>query len=84
MPQVWEYRFTVTGRGRFPLDMLRYDWARPAQSADSRKIEESFNQENHDKVVEITLVSMNKPAYGRWESFGWIVVQGPEKVKVQL
>ena len=65
--------FTVKGRGRFPVDMLRYDRACPQTSADSRKIEDSVRNRGYNGYT-ITLVTERKSVtVDRWASFGWSV-----------
>ena len=61
--------FSVRGRGRFPIDMLRYDSCWPFQTKDSAAIEA-------DGVRTVTLesASPNRTA-ARWRSFGWEVVE---------
>jgi hypothetical protein len=61
--------FTVTGGGRFPLSMLRFDEAFPATDEDAAKIEATFD--GHVRRWEITLRSNARfaPTVGRWESF---------------
>jgi hypothetical protein len=78
-------QFTVTGTWPFPVDMLRYDDARPATVSDADLIE-VLTQENASDAVwsadgrfkrfEITLVGERlnfRPTTARWESFGWSV-----------
>lgn len=69
--------FKVKGKGRFPIDMLRYDHCFPLQSDDAAKIAATFEHYYSDETVEITLVSYfgkpNYPTEGRWASFGWTV-----------
>lgn len=58
---VWQ----VTGRGPFPVDMLRHDMAWPATSEDAIKLLDIGPRT-------ITLCGLNQtPA--RWSSFGWKV-----------
>jgi hypothetical protein len=63
--------FTVEGKGRFPLDMLRYDSAVPASEGDAHRIEKQRDL----RTVTLIRTSVNKlgPTVGRWESFGWTV-----------
>ncbi len=67
---------TVSGRGRYPLDMMRYDCATPASEEDSDKI---GNLESRSAPVKIRLKRFSsnggKATAGRWESFGWTVVE---------
>lgn len=66
-------RFTVTGTGRFPLDMLRYDSCWPATQTDVH------NMSDHGHAVmgrcpsTIALETHGEPTSDRWASFGWEV-----------
>jgi len=70
-----DIKFTVEGLGEFPLDMLRYDRCFPRTGMDCDSI--TYKGERR----QVTLVALNrdsylwKPTYGRWESFGWNVVE---------
>ncbi len=73
------YTYTVTGKGSFPLDMLRYDVASPADAksaalikASSRRARAFFGYPEIYRYS-VRLVSASEPALGRWESFGWEV-----------
>ena len=68
--------FTVTGRGRFPIDMLRYDCCYPVEGIPD--IEWSQNPEERRREFNVRLVRHCKsrgwtPTIGRWSSFGWSV-----------
>ena len=73
--------YTVTGRWPFPLDMLRYDEARPATELDRELIERASAEYLPSKglqvVWKITLVSERKRFFlatncaERWKSYGW-------------
>jgi hypothetical protein len=76
------YTFTVTGQGRFPMDMLRYDCAYPAGSGDGIEIaytlDRSIRLDNDGNVRlpqwhTVQLKSHKEPTPARWASFGWIV-----------
>jgi hypothetical protein len=78
-------RFTIEGRGAFPLDMLRYDCCHPAQSEDASAIEHSFRDHDRwsvrlDRVARGGCPVTDMITVGRWESFGCRVVSGPEVV----
>lgn len=68
---------TVTGRGRFPLDMLRYDSCFPASESDAYKIEATY-EEYSKWSIRIAKPTRNLVVVGgkddftiaRWESFG--------------
>lgn len=62
------YEYYVTGRGKFPIDMLRYDAAWPATSVDGSKMED---YENKPRSIQIR--SYQEPTIARWSSFGWSV-----------
>lgn len=63
------YRYTVVGTWKFPIDMLRHDYAFPDSELDSAKI-------SHVKVQRsIHLRSNHPPTPARWESFGSKVVE---------
>ncbi len=64
-------RFTVTGGGRFPMDMLRYDSAWPDTSEDARLL----NEEHGERTVTLRHVSVHSkgPEVRRWMSYGWKV-----------
>lgn len=62
--------YTVSGSGMFPIDMLRYDAAWPATSADVPLI---CSGNRGLRVVRIR--SAQKPTVGRWASFGWTVIE---------
>jgi len=66
-------KFTISGRGNFPLDMLRYDCCYPSSPQDVSKIEGR-------EPREITLIAANPfaPTKGRWASFGWTATNGEE------
>lgn len=81
--------FTVSFRGAFPLDMLRYDSCYPLGSDDVDKIHESWEGRGFVKneagkatqfqgTVRLQRRIENKrevPTIGRWESFGCSVSQ---------
>lgn len=58
--------FEVTGRGAFPLDMLRYDEAFPTDVGDGLIL-------NERRTVRLATDRISGPTVGRWESFGWTV-----------
>lgn len=72
---------TVQGRGGFPIDMLRYDHCHPDSEMDSGTIAVSFgrysNTYNETFTVKVRRIVENKSSYpteGRWNSFGWKVL----------
>jgi hypothetical protein len=71
-------RFTVTGSGSFPLDMLRYDSCWPEAAEDAAKIEASCRGEkSRDVTINLSTSDRNftVPTVGRWVSFNWRVVE---------
>ena len=73
--------FTVTGRGPFPLDMLRYDSAWPVDTTDARAIEASFDPNLNSGeprarrwTVRLNSADRQTPTRGRWDSFNVTVV----------
>jgi hypothetical protein len=66
------YKYTVSGPGRFPLDMLRYDRAAPFATDDVSKIEDSVSNGDMGRpYYVIILISHRIPTAARWQSFGW-------------
>ena len=61
-----KYTFTVSGRGVFPVDMLRYDQCCPVFPGDAAYILTTFKRE-------VRLNSDKYPTTDRWASFGWYV-----------
>ena len=71
-------RYTVTGKGHFPLDMLRHDRACPFSTFDSESMYYTFFPGSSRDVKSIELVCTgerytNRPTVARWKSFGWTV-----------
>lgn len=71
------YRFTVTGRGTFPYDMLRYDQAWPLSQAVPYLSQDRMEQyaESRTQPVRLEFMSLGLPTHDRWASFGWFVIQ---------
>lgn len=67
------YRFTVRGRGSFPIDMLRYDRATPYNEVDSNSISRAMHVGPWESV-DVELISQRPPTEDRWASFSWQVV----------
>lgn len=65
--------FQVTGRGTFPLDMLRYDCCWPYESGDVSRIEYERGKDDPQEVRRVTLSTYGTPTEARWSSFGWSV-----------
>jgi hypothetical protein len=66
-----KFEYQVTGRHRFPVDMLRYDGAYPKTGADVEVLE-SVGDWTY-KETSVRLMSDREPTYDRWSSFGWTV-----------
>jgi hypothetical protein len=66
------YKYTVSGRGRIPLDMLRYDRAAPFNVNDVAELEGSLFGDP-TQTYEIKLISHQSPTAARWVSFLWVV-----------
>lgn len=66
------YKLTVTGRGQFPYDMLRYDACWPRMGEDAYAIPRPERKEGvREDHREIQLLSYKLPTVARWASFGW-------------
>jgi hypothetical protein len=72
-------KFTVEGRGDFPLDMLRYDRCHPRTGVDAEMMLTPPEHLRSPRCV--TLVALDRdnrfwaPTEGRWLSFGWSVIE---------
>lgn len=67
-------RFTVTGRGSFPYDMLRYDSCWPARQEDTAMLERATRRDRPTGTWSLILCAVgSSPTTARWESFGWKV-----------
>ena len=67
MSQRGLWKLTVSGRGVFPMDMLRHDEAWPADTYSAFEIQDTKSNVGGRSVV---LFSRN-PTMARWHSFGW-------------
>ena len=65
-----ELRFTVSGQGPFPLDMLRYDSCFPVSGSDAA----NMGPHSYDFSRDVTQIShtRQRPTSDRWRSFGWV------------
>ena len=65
--------FTVSGRGQFPIDMLRHDACWPNTSQDATVIQNTLaDREFRLKgpwEVRLATYDKNTPTVGRWNSF---------------
>lgn len=59
--------------GYFPIDMLRYDGAYPADQTESSKIESCMNGGPLPSEVELVATFNASPNDQRWRSFSWHV-----------
>ena len=69
--------YTVSGRGEFPLDMLRYDECGFATQADRAAALGELVPSTHvpgQRNIDMVSESGRRPTVARWESFGWKVV----------
>lgn len=82
----WKYRheFTVQGKSRFPIDMLRYDACFPSRSEDAAAIghydvTSGPTCQHNEELIDVRLIRYSETkdpriTVGRWQSFGWSVV----------
>ena len=75
------YLFTVEGRGRFPMDMLRYDRAVPSTGDDVTTLEDDRGLamafvRRVELMAFAPVGNKLEPTTERWRSFGWSVVPG--------
>lgn len=72
----YRQRFTVSGSGQFPFDMLRYDQCFPEHETQSRLLGPDYAGEPRTVEMMRFVESKNDiPTIGRWRSFCWDVVQ---------
>ncbi len=71
MPRKTNCSYTVTGRGNFPIDMLRYDAAWPMTGDDAANITATFQPRAGRWTIK--LASARLPTEGRWSSFVCLV-----------
>ena len=74
-PLRYQHILEVEGQGAFPIDMLRYDGAHPASEQDSAAAFVVGKETRRVRVVHYSETPNWKPEYGRWQSFGWRVVE---------
>ena len=67
--------FIVTGKGPFPVDMLRYDMAWPidGQSASAILTPEDRKERRTPRSLRLYTARKGDPTFARWSSFGWTV-----------
>jgi hypothetical protein len=69
--KIYEWYLVVEGSGEFPIDMLRYDSAFPAEERDSSAIQ----KDGRRRVVLLRRgVGASEGSHARWRSFGWPIV----------
>jgi hypothetical protein len=73
-----KYEYFVSGKGEFPIDMLRFDCCWPRDSEDAHKMIIPFGEPERAKVRSIRMCSYYPPTIARWQSFLWSV--GTEKL----
>jgi hypothetical protein len=68
--------YIVEGAGHFPTDMLRYEGAYPYNESQSGLIDNSrFLPHRKVKLSRAIGSRADKPCAGRWQSFGWRVIE---------
>jgi hypothetical protein len=72
---MYRHHALITGRGAFPVDMLRYDAAYPASSQDVLEIVNSLDPESGNRKYWVhmskrTDAKIDTFTAGRWQSFG--------------
>jgi hypothetical protein len=76
---IFYHKFKVQGSGSFPVDMLRYNACYPADTEDAIEMLADHRDEDYNKPRTITLSTLAhkgwEPTNGRWESFGWRVLE---------
>jgi len=76
---IYRHEYKVKGNFAFPIDMLKYEQSFPARGEDASVLAQSMLRSwSGGEVVLVTLSPDKKwtPADQRWESFGWVVVEG--------
>lgn len=66
----WIVKFCVTGKGAFPVDMLRHDDCWPA---DGHSADNLLTPVGEKALRDVTLYTRRGdcPTVARWNSFGW-------------
>ena len=72
--RAWIFFATVTGRGNFPIDMLRHDSCYPRTESDAAAIERTFSPSYAIESWSVRIVRVAAVAAhftdARWHSFG--------------
>lgn len=79
VPKLLFTRWEITGKGAFPIDMLRHEQCWPATDQDSKKIRFSLHPgtENIIQMIEVETFregigfARRQPDYKHWSSHGW-------------
>jgi hypothetical protein len=71
------FNYKVTGKGQFPLDMLRYDSCFPATPNAVADLVIDPRDTNYSKPRTVKISGCGKPTIARWASFGWTVESLP-------
>jgi len=66
--------FTVSGKGSFPFDMLRYDRCYPIETGFDYMVTAKGVRSLRMGSVRRSIVDAY-PTVARWQSFGWIVTR---------
>lgn len=80
--QSWDFK--VQGQGDFPTDMLRYDrcWPR-VEGHPGGEILTPRHESRARLTREVVLTGLHEPTYGRWQSFGWEVIESKKGRKLE-
>jgi hypothetical protein len=78
----WRIEFRVSGTGRFPFDMLRYDSCVPKEGITNLgdPPRDEWMEPREVTLIRYTHIKTNGPTVERWLSFGWAVVAGSERL----
>lgn len=68
------HMYRVRGKGKFPIDMLRYDSCWPRTPEDVWFIDMNAEDPDYRKSRDVCLSSNHAPTIARWNSFGWEVI----------
>lgn len=70
--KIHRFEFTATGRGAFPVDMLRYDQCFPSRESDSRVMADEDECGNREVRLAVHTTRRSwQPTRQRWLSFLW-------------
>lgn len=62
-----QHKYTVSGTGEFPFDMLRFESCWPNDKHDAANLgTRSYRR--------VTLLGPHAPDVKRWKAYGWIVI----------